>query len=427
MSTILALVPANKPRVTFVAQNYAPEPSGNAPYTTDLAEGLNQRGWNVSVVTGYPYYPTWRVFPGYTGRKMTQWANGVSLERIRSYIPRKPSLSRRLMMEMSFGLGSLFSHWNDPDVIVMVSPSLFAVWIAQRKARFLPKRPPVVVWVQDLYSKGATETGDVGGLGVRAISSIERMVLARADLVVAIHDRFKRHMVDELRVAARSITVVRNWTHIKPSTADGLVFRRKFGWSDDEIVVLHAGNMGSKQGLENVVEAARLADETNAAVRFVLLGGGNQRESLVALAQGIHRIEFLDSLEDRDFQGALAAADILLVNERAGIAEMSVPSKLTSYFAAKRPVLAATDSGSITSEEIALAGAGVRVDADSPDQLLAEAMALGNDPARGDSYSRAGLTYQRQALDRNFAIDGYASILRKLIDLRRGPLPASTI
>jgi glycosyltransferase involved in cell wall biosynthesis len=425
MSTILTLVPDAKTRVTFVAQNYAPEPSGNAPYTTDLAEGLSQRGWQVRVVSGYPSYPAWRVFPGFFGWAMEESLNGVEVKRLRSYIPQKPTLIRRLTMELSFGFRSIFSSWNDPDVIVMVSPSLFAVWLAQRKARLIRNRPPVLVWVQDLYSKGASETGDVGGFGVRLIVAIERTVLAQADRVVAIHDRFKRHMVGELRIAAHSISVVRNWTHIKPTSLNGLEFRTKFAWRDDEIVVLHAGNMGSKQGLENVVEAARLADDANAPVRFVLLGGGNQRDALIALATGVRRIDFMESLSDVDFQGAMAAADVLLVNESAGVTEMSVPSKLTSYFAANRPVLAATDTGSITADEIALAGAGIRVDADAPDQLLAEALALGADPVRASAYSIAGLRYQQEALDRDPAVDRYAAILREVISNRRTPRPPS--
>ena len=67
-----------------------------------------------------------------------------------------------------------------------------------------------------------------------------------------------------------------------------------------------------------------------------------------------------------DFQVALSAADFLLVNELPGVKDMAVPSKLTSYFNAGVPVVAATDDGSVTAAEIATSGGGVRVDAACP-------------------------------------------------------------
>jgi colanic acid biosynthesis glycosyl transferase WcaI len=177
------------------------------------------------------------------------------------------------------------------------------------------------------------------------------------------------------------------------------------------VVVLHAGNMGAKQALENVVEAARIADQDAAAVRFVLLGNGNQRDSLFTLGSGIDRLEFLNSLNDEDFQGAMAAADILLVNEKPGVTEMAVPSKLTSYFAAARPVIAATDEGSITAEEVESARAGIRVNAGDPRELLRESLALGSDPARSEEFGINGALFQQQVLSAEAAISNYAEII----------------
>ncbi|XGU20959.1 glycosyltransferase [Rhodococcus sp. 3Y1] len=135
--------------------------------------------------------------------------------------------------------------------------------------------------------------------------------------------------------------------------------RTKFGWSPDETIVLHTGNMGVKQGLENVVEAARLADEQSLPIRSVLVGDGNQRPNLEAAAVGVDRIDFVRPLDDQDFRTAMAAADVLLVNEAPGIVGMAVPSKLTSYFSSGTPIVAATDVASTTADEIRASGAGV--------------------------------------------------------------------
>ena len=146
--------------------------------------------------------------------------------------------------------------------------------------------------------------------------------------------------------------------------------RTRLGWASNDVVVLHAGNMGKKQGLENVIAAARLADKSNSRVRFVLMGDGNQRRALEELAIGIKALQFVSPLPGDEFMEALASADFLLVNELPGVKDMAVPSKLTSYFNAGVPVIAATDSGSVTAAEIAASCGGVRVDAADPLALL---------------------------------------------------------
>jgi glycosyltransferase involved in cell wall biosynthesis len=271
----------------------------------------------------------------------------------------------------------------------------------------------VTIWVQDIYSLGVKETGATGAGGAALMRKFESFVFRRSDAVVVIHDRFKTVLQDTLHVDAEKIHVIRNWTHLQASVSDRAAYRSKFGWGS-ETVVLHAGNQGAKQALENVVEAARMADDRRSLVRFVLLGDGNQRELLASLAEGVSRIDFMKSLDDADFQGAMAAADILLVNEKPGVSEMAVPSKLTSYFSARRPVLVATDRNSITAEEIETAGAGIRVDAGNPEALLNEALELGSDPVRSKKYGTAGGIFQSTVLSAETAISEFQSLLQRL-------------
>lgn len=401
----------NYPRVTILGINYWPEPSGIAPYTSGLAVGLAETGWDVTAVTSYPHYPDWKVSVEYDGRRISETLDGVNVHRRRSFIPRRPHGIFRLIMELSFGLVSTFAPWDRPSSIVMVSPALFSVAIAQFRARLFHRNAPVTVWVQDIYSLGVTETGVLGSFGAKVMQFIESRVLRNADSVVVIHERFRSYLVDHLAVDESKVIVVRNWTHTDPTFFDKRTSREKFLWRN-EVVVLHAGNLGAKQALENVVEAARLADELGTDIRFVLLGNGNQRDRLLSLAKGISRIEFLDSLDEPGFQMALAAADVLLVHEKAGLTEMAVPSKLTSYFASGTPVLAVTDKGSITAGEIEASKAGVRVDTDDPMALIAAAMTLGEDSTSSRIYGENGIRYGMANLSRANAVAQYDDHLK---------------
>jgi glycosyltransferase involved in cell wall biosynthesis len=103
-----------------------------------------------------------------------------------------------------------------------------------------------------------------------------------------------------------------------------------------------------------------------------LVGDGVERQRLKISAKSLSTIEFIDTLDSESFQNALAAADLFLLNELDGVSEMAVPSKLTTYFQAGKPVIASTDLRGISAKEIQLAGAGVAVKAGSPELLLDE-------------------------------------------------------
>lgn len=410
-------MPRPVPAVTVLGVNYPPEPTGISPYTGAMARGLAKRGYRTRVVTTHPHYPEWRVASGYGQWTRREHLDGVMIERVRHYVPQQPSGVRRLLSEISFGARLLAARWRRPSAIVAVSPALFSSAIAAVRARVFHRGVPLVVWVQDLYWLGLSETGQGTGRAGRVIKATEAWLLRRADRVVVIHDRFARRVVQDFGLDPAKVVVVRNWTHLAPSAPiDRASARAARGWNDDETVVLHAGNMGIKQGLDNVLDAAKLAASRGEKVRFVLLGKGGEHARLFEAGAGIATVEFIDPLPDDEFAQALGAADILLVNEKVGVSEMAVPSKLTSYFSTGRPVLAATDPTGITAEEIRSAEAGVVVTAGEPGELLDAALRLAADADQARRLGENGRRYRATVLDETFAIDTFATMLTLLID-----------
>lgn len=401
-------------RVSLVCLNYPPEPTGVAVYTGALADDLVKRGVDVRVITGVPHYPQWRVYDGY-GRSHTETRDGLTVTRRRHPVPVKPQVINRLGMELTFGLKAMITHCEASDVVVLVNPALFSSIPVALKAAL--RRRPVVVWVQDIYSLAISETGRGGSIVGKLLASAERGLLNRAQAVVAIHERFKRHLVTQLAVDPDKVSVIRNWCHIDETSSltqnSRAEMRQRLGWRDDTTVLLHAGNMGAKQGLRNLVEASRIADRADAPVLFVLMGAGSERAELEAMGHN-RCLQIIDPLPSELFSTALHAADALLINERGGVTEMSVPSKLTSYFATGLPVIAATDSGSVTAEEIATSGAGIRVDADKPELIVAAAMEIRNNPQQAHVLGKKGLEFCRSHLGADLSLDSFHKLLLKL-------------
>ncbi|MER7796462.1 glycosyltransferase [Microbacterium sp. NPDC096154] len=395
--------------------NFFPEPTGISPYTSAMARGVFRSGLPTRVLTAHPHYPDWRIREGYGQWSRDEVVNDVQVRRLLHYVPGRPKGARRLLSELTFGARLVLSRWGSPDVIVAVSPALFSTAVAAVRAKLSRRRVPFVVWVQDLYALGLSETGQGGGATLRLIRAVEGALLRRATRVVVIHDRFAARVRDDFAVDPQRIEVIRNWTHLAPAPdIDVPAARARFGWHEDETVVLHAGNMGVKQGLDNVVDAARLAAKRGERVRFVLLGDGSEKGRLRAWAGDLPTIEFIPPLDDASFAQALAAADVLLVNELPGVAEMAVPSKLTSYFSVGRPVLAATDLAGITAEEVRAADAGAVVPAGDPAALLDGVIALRADAENAARLGRNGRKYRDTVLDEGHAISRWVALINSV-------------
>jgi Glycosyl transferase 4-like domain len=99
-----ATAPARRLRVTVLGGHYFPEPTGNAPYTAGLAQGLAMRGHDVRVITTHPHYPEWRIKDGYGGWFRDEEIRGGRVRRLAHYVPANPGGLRRLLSELSLGL-----------------------------------------------------------------------------------------------------------------------------------------------------------------------------------------------------------------------------------------------------------------------------------------------------------------------------------
>ncbi|BDZ62692.1 hypothetical protein Lsed01_00667 [Demequina sediminis] len=405
--------------VTLLALNYSPEPTGNAPYTTALARRLVENS-GVTAVTGFPHYPQWSRYAEYPGLYARSEDQGVDLRRVAHWIPNPPRGLKRLLSELHFGLHQMNSPWGRTDAAILVSPALFASALCAVRLRF-PRRIPHAVWVQDLYTHGMMETGEGSSIAVRIAKTVERWLLKHADAVVAIHPAMRERMIRDLGADPDRTFVIRNWSHVSPSPRRRDDARARLGWDPAARIVLHSGNMGRKQGLTTVVEAARLAHQRGDDVQFILLGDGAERAELESLADGAPTLRFIDPLSDELFPDALAAADVLLVNELPGVKEMAAPSKLTSYFAAERPVLAAVDPEGIVAGILRESQAGRITPSGDPHGLLDAALEYLEDSDALDAAALAGAAYWRSHLSEDAAIKSWLEVLDVVTQRKTAP------
>ncbi|MFJ6015459.1 glycosyltransferase [Streptomyces sp. NPDC092952] len=396
----------------LVSTNYAPELTGIGPYAAQLAEHWAAAGADTHVLAGMPHYPSWRTDPGYRGvRRVTEERAGVTVHRRRHYVPPRQSALRRALFEATvLGHGVLSPpDAPPPDAVVAQIPSLAGGVLGARLAA--RHRAPYIPVVQDLMGAAAAQSGIRGG-GRAAVlaSAAERRALRSATLVGVIHESFVPR-VAAYGVDPGRIRTVPNWSHVRTPSAGRAATRARLGWDEGTPVVLHCGNMGLKQGLEVLVDAARLAP----GIHVVLMGDGNQRETLRGRAAGLRNLDFLPPAAEDEFTDVLAAADVLVVTQRASVLDMSVPSKLTSYFVSGRPVVASVAEGGGTAQEVHRSGAGLLVAPEDPAALLSAVRNLVESPARADALGANGPQYVARHLGREAGLARFDALLTEVL------------
>jgi len=385
-------------RILITGINYAPENIGTGKYTGELCEWLASRGHEVRVVTAPPYYPAWKVWPGHRRFWFArEWRNGVDVIRCPIWVPAQPRGLTRMLHLASFALSSLFAFahaiaWR-PHAVVAIAPTLTSAPGAWLLAKLTGARS----WlhIQDFEVDAAMDMGivDAGPLKRFALAA-ERWLLRRFDRVSTISPKMLERLAHK-GVAQDKQIQFPNWADIdgiRPLDAPS-AYRDELGIAHDAVVALYSGNMGLKQGLELLGEAARtLADHPSLC--FVFGGDGPARGALEAACAGLPNIRFLGLQPTERLSDWLGLADIHLLPQRADVADLVMPSKLTGMLASGRVTLATALPG--TGVANALIRSGVVT---PPGDVDAFVMALRTLAADAPLRCTLGLAARQQATD----------------------------
>lgn len=387
-------------RILLAGSNFRPERIGIGKYSGEMATWLAARGHRVRVVTAPPYYPEWRVAQGYSAcAYRRECLDGVEVFRCPVWVPSRLSGLRRLLHLASFSLSSLpvvlgQVFWR-PDVVIVIEPPLMCAPSAWLAARLSGAR----AWlhIQDFEVDAAFDMGILPpGRLRRWVLVAERRLMRRFDRVSSISPR----MCEKLRgkgLAPERVVLFPNWVdleQIRPQPDDGRL-RSELGIPADRFVALYSGNMGEKQGLEVVLEAARLA-EGDSRLHFALCGDGASRERLQNNYAGLSNVSWHSLQPEERLNELLNLADVHLMPQRADVADLMLPSKLTGMLASGRPVLATAMAGTQVAEIVSRCGLVTRPgDAQA---LWAALVQLLESPDDCKAFSRAARAYAEEWL-----------------------------
>jgi colanic acid biosynthesis glycosyl transferase WcaI len=378
-------------RIVIWGINYAPEKIGIGPCNVALCEYLAERGSEICMLTAFPYYPAWKKRQEDAGRFFArEKINGVRVLRCWHYVPKHLNTVTRLLHELSFVTFSFFRllFVSRSDLLIVVSPPLL-LGVAARVICLL-RGGRYFLHLQDLQPDAAINLGMVkSSILIRIFKTLASIAYRGAwrisGVSVGMLGVLKKHGVPEAQ-----LRYFPNGTDPPMEVAKGR-FRALNRFDQEKFLVVYSGNIGVKQGLQQLILAIRQVK--NPAVQIIICGDGAQKQQLLEMGAGVPNLWFKGTLEAAEYREMLADADLMVVSLVSGSGSSFFPSKLLSACAAGKPVVAICDADSELAVVVQANRCGVVVPPDDPEALAQWLEKLSSDPGQLEPMGKAAKAF----------------------------------
>ena len=412
-------------KILIFGINYLPEPVGIGKYTGELANWLSARGHRVRVLTGHPYIPSWRLGNDDKSVKNKYGRGkqgGVDVWRCPLWVPKRPTGLTRLLHLASFALTSLppllaQRRWR-PDVVFTVAPALFCAPGALLLTRLCGSGCRSWLHIQDFELDAAFELGLLQGAWLRGLAEgWERRTLRGFTRVSTISGAMAKRL-GQKGVERERIVLLPNWVDLKairpqgPAERANNPYRQALGLKEREVVLQYSGSMNKKQGLELLVTVIHALAEVPNLI-WLLAGEGPTKEALAQATEGMDNVRLLPLQPAERMNDWLNLADIHLLPQKAGAADLVLPSKLLGILASGRPVVASSPASSELGQ--LAERAGLRVEPEDP-RAFAEALRrLAEDPALRQRLGTQARQLAEERFGREAVLEGLERSLTNLL------------
>ena len=324
--------------ITFIGLNFFPEDSAIGLYSTQWAEYLSQAGYEVSIVTAFPYYPQWEIAPAYQGKKsfLKESYKGMTVYRYKQYTPKQPTFLKRVWHIIDFTFGSFrnLRKIDQCDLVISVIPFTSSAFLGNWHRR--KHHAKHWVHIQDFEFDAAFQSGLVQqkskkkSLPHRLLSKLERSILNRADCVSTI----SHTMVAKLKQKTSSDTyLLPNWidaSAINPETSKPHPYA-----SEEKFTLLYSGNIGDKQ--DWAFFERLIANIDWSKYNMVLVGDGARRKDVEAMIAPYSEITWYPPVPYETLSDLLCSADAHFLFQKPEVRDSVMPSKILGMMASAKP------------------------------------------------------------------------------------------
>jgi len=331
-------------RILVISQYFWPENFR----INDLCIELQNRGHDIIVLTGIPNYPKGSFFSGYTFfyTKNEIWKN-IKVIRTKLFPRRNGSGFFLFLNYISFAIFSSIKIYFIKDkfdriIVYQLSPGTVGLPGIIAKLKF---KAPLSFYIQDIWPESLTDAGNIKFKFI--LKLVDRMML------------FFYHNSDQILIQSEGFIdfLVNKGVPISklfylPNTVESYYkpVKKKCEYQNQMpkgFIILFAGNIGFAQDFDTITKAAMLLQEKGIKINWVIIGEGRAKDFLINKINKLNltnNFHFLGLKPSEEMPYYFACADLLLVSlKKSLIFSLTIPSKLQSYLACKKPIIANID------------------------------------------------------------------------------------
>ncbi len=327
-------------KILYITQFFYPERAAAAFRAYDNARIWKNLGHDVTVLTGYPNFPTGKLFNGYKIQMLQEeFIEGIQV--FRSKIIIKPNTSK-LMRAIAYFSFSFFVFLNmiinykkiskNYDIVLSTSGTIFTPIPAYFYAKKI--RKPFVLELRDITFKQMLATGSSNkDLGYKFIRRLELFLCKKASKIVTVTNGFKKELTDE-GINENKIVVIPNGVD-----AEKLILNTQ-EVKNNGIIFSYFGAFGNSQNLTKVIDLIKNIKVEN--IKLILIGDGAEKQKLIEYKRdnNLDFVQIIDSMPQQELERYYQMSDFcLVVLKNNELFKNTIPSKIFQIMARKRPLL----------------------------------------------------------------------------------------
>jgi len=326
--------------ITIISLNYYPEDTAIGLYSTQMAEYLQLHNWDVTVLTGFPYYPQWKIEDSYSGKEkyLEEIINNVRVLRYKQFVPIKPTFIKRIIHIIDFTIGtkSNIRKIKKSNIVLSIIPFTSSAWLGMKLSKKLNAKH--WIHIQDFEFDIALESGISSNRIInkyfkKKLSRIESNILNSADIISSISNG----MLDKLKKKSSVESFFfPNW--IDPENIDPKNAKQHLKLKNSKFTILYSGNIGGKQDWDLFIKVADFFND-NKNIEFIIVGNGSYKKELIKKTQNLGNVRFINTVPLIELNDLLCSANLHFLFQKEKVLDSVMPSKILNMMASEVPCL----------------------------------------------------------------------------------------
>ncbi len=334
--------------ILFLTDNFPPETNAPASRTYEHAKEWVKSGAHVTVITTAPNFPNGKVHDGYKNDLYKiETMDGIKVIRVWTFITANQGFMLRTLDFISFMFSAIIASISQKkiDIIIGTSPQFFTALAACIISKL--KRKPWIFEVRDLWPDSIVGLKYLKkGFLFKCLKKIEYFLYKDAKKIIVVTKSFKKILVengiDKEKIKCITNGVDCNKFHPNKNSEE---LKNSLEISNN-IVFGYIGTHGEAHGLETLLECAKKIQDNNAKVKFLFIGQGSKKKSLMlhAEANKLKNVIFLDSVSRDEIVNYWSVIDYSIIHlKKLEIFKTVIPSKIFESIAMQKPILIGVD------------------------------------------------------------------------------------